>query len=41
MAGEFFYNFNVLMAMGQTDLARKSLEHIVELVPEALYRGDK
>jgi spermidine synthase len=38
MAGEFFYNFNVLMAMGQTELAGKSLQHIVELVPEALYR---
>jgi hypothetical protein len=41
MAGEFFYNFNVLMAMGQTELAGKSLEYVVELVPEELYREDK
>jgi hypothetical protein len=38
LAGEFFYNFNVLMAMGQTEMAAKTLEHIVELVPEELYR---
>jgi spermidine synthase len=41
MAGEFFYNFNVLMALGQTELAGKSLEYVVDLVPEELYREDR
>jgi spermidine synthase len=38
LAGEFFYNFNVLMAMGQTEMAAKTLDRVVELVPESLYR---
>jgi spermidine synthase len=37
MAGELFYSFNVMTALGNDALAAKVLEQIVDLLPESLY----
>ncbi len=40
MAGEMFYSFNVLTALGQHELARKTLEQVVGLLPSSLSAGE-
>jgi spermidine synthase len=39
MAGELFYSFNVMAALGQHELAGKALEQAVDLLPESLSPG--
>lgn len=40
MAGEFFYTFNVMVALGRTEIAAQVLEQVVDLLPESLYGNE-